>query len=51
MINQSVLVLFCSSSDRDSGDVHIFDGASGGDPIHTVSGLHSVPVILMAVSI
>lgn len=42
----AITALACS--DRDSGDVHIFDGASGGDPIHTVSGLHSVPVILMA---
>ena len=38
------------SSDRDSGDIHIFDGTSGGKPMHTVSGLHSVPVVLMAVS-
>ncbi|KAI8579693.1 hypothetical protein K450DRAFT_241062 [Umbelopsis ramanniana AG] len=34
-------------ADKDSSNVHIFDGRGDGKPIHTISTLHSHPVHLM----
>jgi peptidylprolyl isomerase domain and WD repeat-containing protein 1 len=39
-----------SRTDKDSSDIHIFDGRGDGKAIHTISKLHSHPVHLMTVS-
>ena len=42
-------ILTLSSSDANSGKIHIYDGRGNETPLETVSKLHKAPVHLMTV--
>ena len=47
---QSDVINTVAISDQDSSNIHIFDGKGSSEPLHTISGVHFKPVILIDVS-